>query len=322
MPHTTTTMRAIVQPRYGLPEVLRFDEQVRVPQPKRGEVRLRVRASSVNFGDWAMLTGKPRPLRLAFGLLRPRHRIPGMDVAGVVEAIGEGVTRFRPGDEVFGEVRGAYAEQLCAAETLLAHKPRNLDFAQAAAAPIAGITALLGLRDSAKLRPGMRALINGASGGVGTFAVQIAKALGAEVTAVYSARNADQARELGADRVIDYAREDFTADGERYDAIFDVVGNQPLSRCKRALTPEGIYVSSAGKLCRVLGVAIAGLFSRRVTMLVAKPNADDLAQLAALIEAGQVTPALDRRYTLEQAPEALAYFGEGHSRGKSVITIP
>lgn len=240
-------MKAIVQDRYGSSEVLEFREVDR-PVPKDGEVLVRVRAASVNARDWHVMRGDPYVARLAFGLRRPkrRMRIQGGDFAGVVEAVGKDVTRVRPGDEVYGEADGAFAEYLCAPQGVLGPKPANLSFEQAAAVPLAGNTALMGLRDVGKVGPGQHVLVNGASGGVGTFAVQIAKALGAEVTGVCSTRNVDLVRSLGADHVVDYTREDFTRTGARYDLVFDLVGNRTLADCRRALNPTGMLILAGG----------------------------------------------------------------------------
>jgi len=245
-----------------------------------------------------------------------------MDMAGRVEAVGRNITRFKPGDEVFGEVKSAYAEYLCAPEGSISLKPASLTFEEAAAVPVAGITARQGRRTKARLRPGQHVLINGASGGVGTFAVQIAKALGAEVTGVCSTRNLAIARSLGADHVIDYTRQDFTRCGRRFDAILDIVGNRPLSACRRLLTPGGVYVSSSGRLGRVAQVALTSVFARRqVILLSAKQTPRDLAILKQMLESGAVKPVIDRRYTLAEVPDALHSQGEGHARGKSVIAV-
>src|SRR4030081_3711468 len=236
-----TTMKAIVQDKYGSPHVLKLRE-IDKPQPLDGEVLVRVHAAAVNKADWIALTGRPYAARLAFGFFRPKLRIPGAARAGRVAAVGKSVTQFNAGDEVFGEVHSAYAEYVCVAADRIGPKPTNLTFEQAAAVPLAAITALQGLRDKARVQPGHRVLINGASGGVGTFAVQIAKALGADVTAVCSPRNVDAVRSLGAQRVIDYTREDFTKSGERYDALIDIAGSRSLSECRRALQPSAIFV--------------------------------------------------------------------------------
>jgi NADPH:quinone reductase-like Zn-dependent oxidoreductase len=261
-------------------------------------------------------------VRLLSGLLRPTRPALGMDVAGRVHTVGKNVTRFRPGDDVFGEVSGAYAEYVCAPEARLARKPANLSFEQAAAVPVAALPALQGLRDRAGIRPGHKVLVNGASGGVGTFAVQIARALGAEVTGVCSTRNLAMVQSIGAHRVVDYTRDDFTRTSERYDAVFDLVGSAPLSRCRRILTPTGVYISSVGRTGWSLKAFLASLIpASRVVALVARTVADDLMALTALIEAGALTPVLDRRFTLREVPDALRYQSRGRSRGKSTITI-
>ena len=313
-------MKAIVQRKYGSPDVLELQE-VDTPEPRDGEVLLRVHASSVNQADWIALTGRPYAARLAFGLVRPKRRIPGLAVAGRVEAVGRDVTLFTPGDEVFGEVQSAYAEYVCVPEQRIWRNPTNLTFEQAAAVPVAGITALQGLRDKGRVRPGHKVLINGASGGVGTFAVQIAKALGAEVTAVCSTRNVAIARSLGADHVIDYTREDFTHCPTRFDVILDLAGSRPLAASLRLLAPGGVYVSSVGRLGWVAKVAVASPFARQIVPLSAHQTQPDLAELAAMIEAGQVTPFIHQRYTLAEVPEALRQQGRGHAQGKSVITV-
>jgi NADPH:quinone reductase-like Zn-dependent oxidoreductase len=324
-------MKAIVQRRYGSPgEVLEFRDVDR-PDPRGGEVLVRVHASSVNAGDWFMLVGRPYVLRPMWGLKRPKHDIPGMDVAGTVEALGPGVTRFSPGDEVYGELRsGAYAEYAVAAEDALAPKPADLGFAEAAAVPVAGVTALQGMRDAGGVRAGHRVLVHGASGGVGTFAVQVAKSLGAHVTGVCSTRNLDLVRSIGADQVVDYTREDFTRGERLYDVILDLVGDRPLAACRRVLRPDGVYVASTGRpggavlgpLPYIARVALSSLRGGpKMKVLATKPNAADLEALSRLIETGQVTPVIDRAVSLQQAVDALAHLGEGHARGKSVVTV-
>lgn len=315
------TMKAITRDRYGLPDVLRLREVAR-PSAGAHEVLVRVHASSVNFADWVMLTGTPHAARLVFGLFRPRHPVLGRDIAGRVVAVGPGVTRFAPGDEVFGEFTGAYAEYVRVPERCLARKPSNLSFEEAATLPVAAMPALQGLRDKAKIRPGHRVLINGASGGVGSFAVQIAKALGAEVTGVCSTSNCDWVRKIGADHVVDYTREDFTRTSRRYDAIFDAVGSAPIAACTRILSRTGVYVSSVGRMGWSLKALFASLLpGSQVVVLAARSTPRDLTALAELIEAGAVKPVIDRRYTLDEVPGALRRQGEGHARGKSVITV-
>jgi NADPH:quinone reductase-like Zn-dependent oxidoreductase len=316
-----TTMKAIVQDKYGSPDVLNLRD-VDKPEPLDDEVLVQVRAAAVNMADWIALTGRPYAARLAFGLFRPKLRIPGIAMAGRVAGVGRNVTQFKPGDEVFGEVHSAYAEYVCVAEDRISRKPTNLTFEQAAAVPLAGITALQGLRDKGRVQPGHRVLINGASGGVGTFAVQIARALGAEVTGVCSTRNVDIARSLGADHVIDYTQEDFTQSRTRFDAILDLAGSRPLSDCLRLLTPNGVYVSSVGRLGWVLKVALAARSARgKIVSLTAHQTQQDLAVLKEMMESGTVKPVIDRQYTLAEAPEALRYQGQGHAQGRIVITV-
>src|SRR5438477_1575073 len=318
-----TTMMAIVQDAYGSPHVLRLRE-IDKPQPLDGEVLVRVHAAAVNTADWIALTGRPYAARLAFGFIRPKLRIPGIAMAGRVAGVGRNVIQFKPGDDVFGEVHSAYAEYVCVAADRIGSKPTNLTFEQAAAVPLAGITALKGLRDKVRVQPGHQVLINGASGGVGTFAVQIAKALGAEVTAVCSTRNVDIARSLGADHVIDYTREDFTQSKTRFDTILDLAGSRPLSDCVRLLTPNGVYVSSVGRLGWVLKVAVASLSARgrrKIVSVTGHQTQQDLAVLKEMLESGKVKPVIDRQYTLAEAPEALRYQGQGHAQGRIVITV-
>lgn len=313
-------MKAFVQDRYGPPDVLALQE-VAKPEPRVGEVLLRVHASAINQADWIAVTGRPYAARLAFGLFRPKRRIPGAAVAGRVEAVGAGVTHFKPGDDVFGEVQSAYAEYVCVPEERIWSKPVNLTFEQAAAVPVSGMAALQGLRDKGRVGPGRKVLINGASGGVGTFAVQIAKALGAEVTAVCSPRNVDIVGSLGADHVMDYTREDFTQIPTRFDAILDLAGSRPLWACRRLLAPGGVYVSSVGRLGWVAKVAFASLFTRQISLFTAHQTQQDLAILKAMIESGQVTPFIQKQYSLAEVPYALRIQGEGHAQGKTVIAV-
>ncbi|WP_267242267.1 NAD(P)-dependent alcohol dehydrogenase [Streptomyces sp. PR69] len=324
-------MKAIVQRGYGDPrEVLELGELDR-PEPGDHEVLVRVRASSVNPADWMTLVGLPHVLRLASGLTRPRRRVRGKDVAGIVEAVGRKVTRWQPGAEVFGELpHGAYAEYAVAAEDALAPKPASLGFPEAAAVPLAGITALQGLRDIGGVRAGHRVLVNGASGGVGTFAVQIARSLGAHVTGVCSTGGVDLVRSVGADAVVDYTREDFTRDGQPYDVIFDLVGNHALSAYRRVLRRDGTYVAASGMpggdvlgpLPYILRVALPSVRGGpRMKPLTAKANPDDLATLAKLIEADEVRPVIECAYGFPEIAAALARQGEGHARGKTVVTI-
>ncbi len=324
-------MKAILQPAYGLPDVLRLAEVDR-PVVRDDGVLVRVIAASLNKADWHLLTGTPYLIRAAgFGLLEPKQPIPGRAMAGRVEAVGRNVRAFQVGDEVFGEIeRGAFAEYVCVGEQEVAHKPADLTFEEAATLPLAGTTALQALRDAGRLQPGQSVLINGAAGGVGTFAVQIAKALGAVVTGVCSAGNVELVRSIGADHVVDYGKEDFTRGDRRYDVILDLVGNQPPSACRRVLTEHGRLVSGAGgaentwvgPMVSILAGLASNLYSRQPFVpLVAKPAKEDLIALRGLVEAGKVKPVIDRRYTLGEVPEAMRYLGQGHTRGKSVITL-
>ena len=323
-------MKAIVCMKYGPPEVLRFQEVER-PVPRDNEVLVQVHASSVNKADWIMLRGKPFIVRImASGLFKPKNRIPGSDVAGRVEAIGKDVKQFHPGDEVFGNLarcgRGAYAEYVCAPENALALKPANITFEEAAATPLAGLTALQGLRDKGRIRPGQKVLIYGASGGVGTFAVQISKSFGAEVTAVCSPSNLDLARSIGADRVIDYTEEDFTGDGQHYDLILGANGHRSIGDYKRALVPKGIYVMSGGTGAQIsqalfLGPLISMTGSRKMGGLTAKMNKNDLVYMAELLGSGKVKPVIERCFSLSEVPDAFCYFQAGHARGKLVIIV-
>ncbi len=313
-------MKAIVQDTYGSPELLRLAD---IDKPVVGddEVLVRVVASSVNRADWITVMGKPLLGRLWTGLLKPTDRTPGKDIAGRVEAVGKDVTLFQPGDEVFGQHLRAWAEYACVPEDRLALKPANLTFEQAAAVPLAGITALQGLRDKGRIRPGHQVLINGASGAVGTFAVQIAKALGAEVTGVCSTRNVDLLRSIGADHVIDYSRDDFARAGRSHDSIFDLAGSRSLTDYRRVLKPGGVYVSSTGGALHVLKALVASLFWKDVVVFHAWPTRKDLLVLKALIEAGKVCPVIEKRYELGEVPSALRQHGEGRARGKSVIAL-
>jgi NADPH:quinone reductase-like Zn-dependent oxidoreductase len=321
-------MRGIVHNRYGSPDVLELDE-IEKPEVAEDGVLVRVHAASVNRLDWYGVTGTPYVARVMGGLRKPKDARLGVDFAGTVEAVGKDVTHVRPGDEVFGGRTGAFAEYVSVGDAV-APKPANLTFEEAAAVPVAAITALQGFRDKARLQPGQTVLVNGASGGVGTFAVQIAKALGAEVTAVCSTRNVDQARALGADHVVDYTREDFTRSGRRYDVLFDVAGSRSWRASKRVLEPEGILVMAGapqsnrvfaplGHIARVRLASILG--SQRYAFFVANLNNEDLGVLRELIEAGKLTPVVEKRYELSQVADAIAYIGEGHARGKIVITV-
>ena len=323
-------MRAAVRDRYGSPDVVELQE-IDKPVPTEDEVLVRVRAASPNIADWYEVTGRPYVGRTQMGLFKPKTNRLGVDYAGTVEAVGANVTTFRPGDEVFGGRNGAYAEYVCAREDrAIVRKPANVTFEEAAAVPIAAITALQGLRDKGQLEPGQKVLINGASGGVGTFAVQIAKALGAEVTAVCSTGNVDLARSIGADHVIDYNKEDFTRGDRRYDLMLDIAGSRSWSACKRVLDPQATFVMAGGpKTNRLLGplghlvkLRLAAVGSgRKVIFFIAKFNKADMLVLQELLESGKVTPVIDRRYEWSEIADALRYLGEGHARGKIVITV-
>lgn len=318
-------MKAIVYDRFGPPDVLRYQE-VEKPVPKDNEVLIRVRSASLNPLDWRVMRGGPPIIRLIFG--DPKGSRLGRDVAGQVESVGRNATYFTPGDPVFGSGEGSCAEYVCAPESKLARKPEQVTFEQAASLPVAGLTALQSLRDWGKLQPGQRVLINGAAGGVGTFAAQIAKALGAEVTGVCSTRNVQMLRSLGADRVIDYTREDFTRDGQRYDLLLDNIGNHSIPACRRVVAPQGTYLMAGGPkhivplLTRALKVLVRSHVMRQnVAFFVAKLSRDDLTSLAALVAGGKVNPVIDRRYSLHEVPEAIQYLEDGHARGKVVITL-
>lgn len=316
-------MKAIVQNAYGSPETLQLQE-VDKPEVKETEIRVRVRAAALNAGDYFSMRGSPWIVRLMVGFPKPKNYILGWDVAGDVDEVGKNVKRFHPGDTVFGSCQGALAEYACAAEEQFAIKPTNLTFEQAAAVPTAALTALQGLRDAGKVQAGQSVLINGASGGVGTFAVQIAKFLGAEVTGVCSTRNVELVRSLGADHVIDYTQEDFTQGGPRYDLILDNVGNRSFSDCRRALTPRGTLLPNTGHAGMgyvLMAFARSAFVRQQGRLFVEKPNAQDLLVLKELIEAGKVTPVIDKTYRLDESPKALAYVGEGHARGKVVVVL-
>jgi NADPH:quinone reductase-like Zn-dependent oxidoreductase len=320
-------MKAFVSDRYGSPDVLQLQE---LPKPEVTDdaVLVRVRATSVNAFDWHMLRGKPYLARLNEGLRRPKNAVLGLDVAGTVEAIGANVTHVKPGDDVFGSRLGAFAEYVSGRN--MVPMPNGLTFELAAAVPTAGQTALTGLRDKGGIQAGQRVLINGAGGGVGTFAVQIAKAFGADVTAVTSTKHLEMVRSIGADRVLDYSREDFTRDGRRYDLIFDIGGNRTLSRMRRALGPEGTVVLCApapgqwiGPIVRIAGAALTSRFGRqKVRPFLAPVSRENLLVLKELIEDGKVRPIIDRTYPFSQIPEAVRYLEGGQAAGKVVITMP
>jgi NADPH:quinone reductase-like Zn-dependent oxidoreductase len=316
-------MKAFVQNAYGSPDVLEFKE-VDKPVVKEDQVLVRTKAAGLNAGDYFFLTGSPWIIRLFAGFPRPKNHILGWDVAGQVEAVGGNVKRFRPGDEVFGLCNGSLAEYACAPEGNFAMKPASLAFARAASIPTAALTALQGLRDVGKVEPGQRVMINGASGGVGTFAVQIAKYLEAEVTGVCSTGNVDMVRSLGADHVVDYTREDFTRSDRRYDLILDNVGNHSFWECRRALTPKGKLLPNtghAGMGYLIMAFALSIFTRRHARLFMAKASAEDMVLLKDLIEAGTVVPVIDREYPLGETPEALSYIGKGHARGKVVIVF-
>jgi NADPH:quinone reductase-like Zn-dependent oxidoreductase len=322
-------MKAVVCYRYGSPDFIAIEE-IEKPVPAEGEVLLRVRAASLNPLDWHMKRGEPYIGRLMFGISKPKDPRMGRDVAGEVAAVGKNATQFKVGDAVFGACRGALAEYACALEKNLALKPGNATFEQAAAVPVAGLTALQGFRDLAGIRAGQTVLISGASGGVGTFAVQVAKVYGAEVTGVCRTASVELVRSLGADHVIDFTREDLTKSGRRYDVFFDCVGNHPLSACRRVLNPKGMYIAVGvrpdgrwlGPAVRLIKVPLLSrLGSEKCVWFVAALNARDLTALKELIEGGTVRPVVDRTYAMNEAGAAMRHLEEGHPRGKIVITV-
>jgi len=321
-------MKAIVYTKYGPPDVLQLKE-VEKPAPRDDEVLIKVHAASVNSWDWDLLRGTPFLARLG-GLLKPKYKILGADIAGRIEAVGRNAKQFQPGDEVFGDISGCswggFAEYVCARENALALKPASMTFEEAAAVPQAAVLALQGLRDKGQIQSGQKVLINGAGGGVGTFAVQIAKSFGAEVTGVDSTGKLDMLRSIGVDQVIDYTGEDFTKNGQLYDLILDVVAYRSIFDYKRALSPKGSYVFVGGSMAAFFQVVFLGPWismtgSKKMGILMHKPNTSDLDFMKELFEAGKVVPVLDRRYPLSEVPEALRYLGEGHVRGKVVITM-
>ena len=316
-------MKAIVYRKYGPPDVLQFSE-VEKPTPRDNEVLVKVHAAAVNPADWHFIRGTPAVMRLASGLLRPKNKTPGADIAGRVEAVGGSAKRFKPGDEVYGDLAargfGAFAEYVSVREDAVAPKPANLSFEEAAAVPLAAVTALQGLRDKGGIQQGQKVLINGASGGVGTFAVQIAKSYGAEVTGVCSARNADLVRSLGAAHIIDYTKEDFTQSGVAYDLIIDTVGNHSVSELKRVPSRDGkCVVIGFSSPATMIGVMLKG--GKKVRTMMARANKDDLAFLTKLLEAGIIVPVIDKRYPLVEMADAIRYLEEGHARGKVVIEV-
>jgi len=319
-------MKAIVYEKYGSPDVIQLKD-IEKPTPKDDEVLIKIHAASVNAYDWHFLTADIFLIRLmGGGLLKPKNTRLGADVAGRIETVGKNVKQFQPGDEVFGMVKGSFAEYTCAPESALALKPVNTSFDEAAAIPMAAITALQGLRDEGQIRAGQTVLINGASGGVGTFAVQIAKSFGAEVTAVCSTRNLEQARSIGADHVIDYTKEDFTKNGQQYDLVFAANGYHSLSAYKRALTPKGIYIMAGGTMAQIfqsmlMGSMMSETGGRKMSGVSAQRSQNDLVYIKELFEAGKIKSVIDRRYPLSETAEALRYLGAGHARGKVVISV-
>jgi NADPH:quinone reductase-like Zn-dependent oxidoreductase len=328
-------MKAAVHTRDSSPYAVQIMD-VEKPTPKDNEVLIKVHVASANPLDWKTIGGGPYLIRKLLELKQSKIKPIGVDLAGVVEAVGKNLTEFKPGDEIFGTCRGAFAEYACTCQSerlmkpALVTKPHNVTFEQAASAPIAALTALQGLRDKGKIQPGQKILINGAAGGVGTFAVQIAKSFSTEVTGVCSTRNVDMVRSIGADHVIDYTREDFTQSGQRYDLLLDCVGNRSLSQCRRVLNPKGILVMVgvpadvriSALLARIIGaLLLSPLLSQKLVIFLARSRKEDLTTLGELIETGKLTPVIDRRYPLSEASEALRYLKEGHARGKVVIIL-
>jgi NADPH:quinone reductase-like Zn-dependent oxidoreductase len=322
-------MKAIVYQEYGSPDVLKL-EDVEKPALMENEVLVKVYAAAITPGDGIMVKGEPFPVRFWSGLLEPKHKIPGKEMAGRVEAVGGNVKQFKPGDEVFGDMTvcglGAFAEYVSVPENAIALKPANLTFEAAAATAESAVVALQGLRDKGKIQPGQKVLINGASGGVGSFAVQIAKSFGAEVTAVCSTKNLDMARSIGAEHVIDYTQEDFTQNGQQYDLILAANGYHPIADYKRALSPGGIYVMTGGSMAQLSQVMLMGPWismtgSKKMGNMLVKPNKNDLVFMKELIEAGKVVPVIDRCYPLSEVPQAMRYLQAGHAQGKVVITV-
>jgi NADPH:quinone reductase-like Zn-dependent oxidoreductase len=324
-------MKAIVYEGFGTPDILRYQD---IEKPTLGddEVVIKVRAASINPLDWKLMKGGPLLVRTLLGLGKPKIRRPGVDVAGEVEAVGRNVTQFKPGDEVFGTCVGAFAEYATSAsvfgmKSALAIKPDSVTFEQAASAPVAALTALQGLRDKGRIQAGQKVLINGAAGGVGTFALQLAKLFGAEVTGVCSTANVEMVRSLGADRVVDYTQNDFTRSGERYDLFLDCVGNRSLSACRGVLNLKGILVmvgapAALGLLPRLAGALVWSWFgTKRMVFFIARMNPKDLTTVGELIATGKVTPVIDRRYELSKGSDAFRYMEKGHARGKVVINV-
>jgi len=322
-------MKAIVYRKYGSTDELRLEE-VEKPVPKDNEVLIRIHAAAVNPWDWDLVTGKPRIYRLMFGLLKPKYNIIGSDIAGTVEAIGKNIKKYKPGDEVFGDISGngfgAFAEYACTPEKLIAPKSKDMTFEEAAAIPQAGILALQGLRFNDGIKPGQKVLLNGAGGGGGTFAIQMVKNRGAEVTCVDKSEKFELLRSLGADHLIDYTKEDFTRTGQQYDYILDVIAKRSARDYKRALKPNGVYVIVGGAVSTFLNVLTTGwLITRnskqKIVLLAHKPNPEDLNYLNELFEKGKLKPVIDKKYQLRETPEAIQHVGKGNAKGKVVITI-
>ncbi len=322
-------MKAMVQKAYGAPEEVLELGDVATPAIKDDEVLLRVHAAGVNWADWSAVRGMPYVMRMMYGLRRPRNGVGGLDVAGTVEAVGNDVTTLQPGDEVFGQCQGAFAEYARAKPKTLAPRPAGLTFEQAASVPVAGLVALQALRDVGKVRPGQKVLVNGASGGIGTFTVQIAKSLGAEVTGVSSTSNLDLVRKIGADHVIDYTETDFTKSGRHYDFILDIADTHSIAERRRVLSRKGTLVPNSGEggpwlgsIGRVIGARLMSPFvSQKLAPFLSMPKTADLLTLMKLIESGEVSPVIDRIHPLSETAAAIAYVGAGHARGKTVIAI-
>ena len=326
-------MKAIFYEGFGSPDILKCQE-IEKPTPGDTEILIKVRAASINPLDWKVMKGGPFPIRVLLGLGKPKLKRPGVDVAGEVEAIGRNETQFKPGDEVFGTCMGAFAEYATSAsvfglKSVLVAKPENVTFEQAASTPVAALTALQGLRDKGRIQAGQNVLINGAAGGVGTFAVQLARLFGTNVTGVCSTSNVDMVRSIGADRVIDYTKNEFTQSGERYDLFLDCVGNHSLSACRRVLNPKGILVMVGapddgrvlGLITRLIGALVWSWFgAKKMVFFIARMNKEDLITMGEFIAAGKVTPVIDRRYRLGEVSEAFRYMEKGHARGKVIIT--
>jgi NADPH:quinone reductase-like Zn-dependent oxidoreductase len=321
-------MKAAVYSQYGTPDVVQIKD-VEKPVPKDNEVLIKVRAASVNPLDWHLMRGTPYLMRLMFGVRKPKVTRPGVDVSGEVEAVGRSVTEFKSGDAVFGSCRGAFAEYVCTTESSVVRKSDKVTFEQAASAPVAAYTALQGLRDKARIEAGQKVLVNGAAGGVGTYTVQIAKWFGADVTGVCSTRNVDMVRSIGADRVIDYTRDDFTKGAERYDVIFDLVATHSLRACSRVMSRNGVYIgagaldySSSSLVGRLIAAPVLSrLGGQKFTMVLAKASKADLQRTQQLIETRKLTPVIDRCYKLNEVAEAIRYLAQGHARGKVIILI-